>query len=133
MEKKLCKVYIFGNSLVEEDSLPIRIVDKLRGEFKGIEFVILDPSENLPEEEDFMLIDTVLGINEVKVIEDVDAIKTETSYSLHDFDLGFNLKLMKKLGKIKSVMIIGVPSSFSESKAFIEVKKVISSLVSKNG
>jgi len=30
-------------------------------------------------------------------------------YSAHDFDLGFQLKYLKKLGKINAFIIIGLP------------------------
>jgi Ni,Fe-hydrogenase maturation factor len=55
------------------------------------------------------------------------------SYSMHDFDLPITLKLLKKIGSLDSVLIIGVPSDYSKEKAIAEVSKIISSLLSKNG
>ena len=45
-------------------------------------------------------------------------LNTDTPiYSLHDFDLGISLKLLKKIDLIDSVKIIGVPMKIGEDKA----------------
>jgi hypothetical protein len=44
---------------------------------------------------------------------------------MHDFDLGQNLKLMKKTGMIDSVRIFGVPAGMDEKKALSELSKLI--------
>jgi Ni,Fe-hydrogenase maturation factor len=123
MKKKT--VYITGNPLVKEDSIPLRMMGRLREKFPGIEFCELDPTDNFPEEKTLRIIDTVIGIDDVSVIRDVDKIVTGKVYSLHDFDLGFNLKLMKKAGKLRSIHIIGVPAHFDEEKAFRGVSKAL--------
>ena len=132
MEKSLFKIFIFGNELVGEDSLPLKILPDLRNEFKEIEFVEIDPTEDLPEEEHFIILDTIINTEEVKILKDIDKIESMPNYSLHDLDLGFNLKLMKKLGKIKDVTIIGVPAEIGENNCLEQVKEVISNLLSRN-
>lgn len=103
-------IYVFGNELLGFDNLPIKLVPHLKKEFPDINFQIIDPNENLkPIKKELIIIDTIDGINNVQVITDLDKIKTEKIYSVHDFDLGFNLKLLKKIGKLEKVLIFGVP------------------------
>lgn len=130
--KESFNIYVLGNELVKEDSIPIKLLSQLKKTFSAIQFIQLDPSEILPEEKNFIILDTVANIDEVKIIKDIDKIEFKSRYSLHDCDLGFNLKLMKKLGKIKDVTIIGVPGKIKQERAFREVKKVISSLLLRN-
>ena len=92
--KRKKKIYIAGNPLVAEDNMPSRIMNRLQEKFPHIDFQELDPTENLPEEKSLHIIDTVIGIDNVQVITDIDKIVTGKVYSLHNFDLGFNLKLM---------------------------------------
>tara|TARA_Y100000310_G_C20661058_1_gene804835 strand:+ start:1826 stop:2236 length:411 start_codon:yes stop_codon:yes gene_type:complete len=132
METKSYKIFIFGNVLVDEDSIPLKLLPNLKQEFEEIEFVEIDPTEDLPEEEQFIIIDTIINISEVKVLNDIDKIESMPNYSLHDFDLGFNLKLMKKLGKVKEVTIIGVPVNMEVDKSLESVKKIISNLLLRN-
>ena len=42
-------------------------------------------------------------------------IQTGQIYSLHDFDLAFNLKLLPKIGKLE-IKIIGVPMEGDEEE-----------------
>jgi len=58
------KIYVFGNPLVEEDSLAIKLIPSLQKKFPNIQFVIADPNENFPPEgeKDLIIIDTVKGI-----------------------------------------------------------------------
>lgn len=130
--KKLFKIYVLGNPLVEEDSLPIQLLPNLREGFREVEFVEIDPTENFPEEDNLIIIDTVINTDRVRILKDVSKIESQPNYSLHDFDLGFNLKLMKKLGKVKEVNIIGVPPNYNEKEALREIKEIIPSLLSKS-
>lgn len=111
-------IYIFGNSLLSFDSLPIKLVPKLRKIFPEIKFVVKDPNENLkPQKGELIIIDTVIGIEKVKVIKNLDKIQLDKIYSAHDFDLGFNLKLLAKIGELKKVVIFGVPAGMNEKEA----------------
>jgi Ni,Fe-hydrogenase maturation factor len=120
------KILVFGNLLVKNDSLPLRILPKLRKEFSGIEFKEIDATEELQAEgRDLVILDAVEGIKEVRVIEDIDQIKQSKVYSLHDFDLGYNLKLLKKMKLIDSVKIIGVPMNISEKDALNQIQFIL--------
>ncbi|MBW2970455.1 hypothetical protein KY309_02230 [Candidatus Woesearchaeota archaeon] len=105
-------IYVCGNPLVKEDSLPLRILPELRKRFPSIDFVEFEPSEDLPDE-NLIIMDTVINAKDVMIIDDIDKFVETKALSLHDFDLGLNLKLAKKLGKLKSVKIIGVPPKAS--------------------
>ena len=112
--------------MLKHDSLPLRLIEKLRQEFKDIEFEEFDPNENLEKEgRDLVIIDSVEGIDKVVLIDDIDKITTQKVYSMHDFDLGHNLKLLKKLGLIDSVLIFGVPMRISERDALKQLKENI--------
>ncbi len=120
------KILIFGNPLVPEDSLPLRLLPKLRKAFQNIEFKELDAAEEIENEgRDLVILDTAKGIDKVTVIDDIGKIQTEKIYSMHDFDLGLTLKLLKKMKKIDSVRIIAVPMGYDEKKALDEVGKYL--------
>ena len=62
------------------------------------------------EEDEILILDVVKGIKEPIVIKNIAQIKTNKMLSLHDFDLGFFLNLMKGMGINKKIKIIGVPA-----------------------
>ena len=103
------KIYVFGNENLEEDKLSTGVGRLLSKKFKIIH--CRSPDELLEAEEDEILIlDVVKGIKGPIVIEDISQIKTNKMLSLHDFDLGFFLNLMKEMGINKKIKIIGVPA-----------------------
>lgn len=111
-------IHIFGNPLLPFDNLPIKLSPKLKKRFPNIDFIIQDPNENLkPKNKELIIIDTVLGVKKVTVINDIDKIQLEKTYSAHDFDLGFNLKLLQKIGELKKVAIFGIPPNIKEGEA----------------
>lgn len=125
------KFLVFGNPLVEKDNLALKILPKLRELFPNIEFKEFDPNENLEaeiENKKLSILDVVQGINKVAIIKDIEQLKTDKVYSMHDFDLAYNLKLLKKIGKLKEVEIIAIPWNFSEEKAIEGVKKIFLAL-----
>ena len=120
-------IYVFGNPLIKEDSLPLKLIDKLRKEFPSIEFKEFDTTEDFILEPELNIIDTVKGIKKVELIEDIDRIVTDKIYSLHDFDLAYNLKLLKKMKMIDNVKIFGIPMRMNEKEAFNQLKELIKS------
>jgi|SRR3989344_3519 len=131
-EKRLFKIYVLGNPLLREDSLPLKLVPQLKEFFNYIDFVEFDPTENFPEEENLVILDSIINIDKIEIIKDIDKIQSNSSYSLHDFDLAFNLKLLKKLNKINDVTIIGVPSFYKYEDALNELKEIIANLLLRN-
>ena len=125
------KILVFGNPLLKIDSLPIRIISDLCKKFPEITFKEFDPNENLEKEgRELNIIDTVEGINKATLITDIDSIKTSRLYSMHDFDLGYSLKLLKKLSYIDSVKIFGVPMKISKKEALKQLTDLITSSLS---
>ena len=120
------KILVFGNPLLEEDSLPLELLPRLRKTFPEIEFKDFDSSEDLHEEgRDLLIIDSVKGIDQVMLIDDIDFFVLDKAYSLHDFDLGYNLKLMKKANMLDSVKIFSLPMTGNKKKIFSDLVELI--------
>ena len=113
------------------DRIPLRLAGRLAARFPGIEFKEFDPSENLEKEgRDLTIIDAAEGIERVTLFTDIDSIKVQKVYSLHDFDLGFSLKLLKKLGYLDSVKVFCVPMGMDENLALEQLTSLITSSLS---
>jgi Ni,Fe-hydrogenase maturation factor len=99
-------VYVFGNEYIKEDSFAKILAKKL----KNVKIVnATTPDVLLDAKKDIIILDVVKGIQEPMLIKDINQLKTRNLMSLHDFDVGFFLKLMEHMGIKKNVTIIGVP------------------------
>lgn len=105
------RVYVLGNEDLEIDNQAIVVAEKLK-DFPGIEWVEIKVNEDLPSEKILTLIDTVVGISEVTLLTEKEVGKLINSPrgSAHDYDLGFQLKYLMKIGKLERVNIIGLPA-----------------------
>ena len=110
-------VYVFCNPDIEMDSLPIRLLPALQKHFSNIDFVVLDPNEEWKIPEEMVMIDTVVGIRELTVFDDLKFFVEAPRISVHDFDAFFNLIYLQKLGKLKKIKIFGLPSEMTEATA----------------
>ena len=102
-------VFVFGNPLVEEDSIALLTAEKLRG-MKGFEFheiESLGELEEIPNE--LIILDCAEGAEKIEVLSDLKKIAHEKKFSLHDFDLAGYLQLLHELGNIRKIIIIGIP------------------------
>jgi Ni,Fe-hydrogenase maturation factor len=123
-------IYIVGNPLVEEDSMPLKLAPLLREALPEIEFREFDPTENLPDDcENFYMIDTVLGLKEPRIFTNIDDITNQKTYSMHDFDLGWIIKLYKKMRMIKEITIFGVPEKGDEKEVLSKLNSLLKSSV----
>lgn len=122
-------IYVLGNVNIEEDSLPLQLIPDLEKSFPNISFIHFDPTEDLPEEETFVLIDSVIGLERVRILEDIAKIEHSPQYSLHDFDLGFALKVALKLGRISKVKILCVPALGKRKEVIDELRVEIRKLL----
>lgn len=129
-EKEKPVIYIFGNELLKEDSVPIKIKPELEKHFPKIDFVYQDPNENIkPKDKKMILIDSAQGIEEIKILDSLQKLETlGIPASLHDFDLAFNLKLLEKIGKLEEVFIIAIPQEIDEKTALKETTKALEKL-----
>ena len=130
-------IYVFGNPDVVEDNAAIKIAKKLEGKIKNLEFVYIKPNEDLPfvnntvgadqcvRPDPIIIMDVVEGTEEVKVLEitcrgdplgrpfkgrvNDSPLRWVPRGSVHDYDLGFQLQYLQKLGKLGMVRLIGIP------------------------
>ena len=111
------------------DSLPIRILPELQKQFPSVSFEVMDPNEEWDIPKRVFVIDTVVGIKDVMVFYDLAQFSCAARVSVHDFDAYANLQLLRKLGRLEEITIIGVPSEFEEQKALSmisdELKKLL--------
>ena len=107
------KVYVFGNEYVAGDRRAIEVGRELEGAIEQISFIFVDPNADVPfaNERHVVILDTVEGIEDVALIEGdrVDGLILPPRGSVHDFDLAFQLRYLKKLNKLGEVTIIGIP------------------------
>lgn len=108
------KIYVFGNSDEIEDKKALVVTKKLKKHYPQIDFIEVKPNQDLPfdNQEQIIIMDVVVGLNQVELINDghFPNLVTNSSTSVHDFDLGFQLKYLKKLGKLGKVTIVGLPA-----------------------
>jgi len=124
-------IYVFGNSDLEIDSLPIKILPNLRTLFSEIDFKVLDPNEEWDVPENLLVIDTVLGIHKIIVFDDLKKFLPAPHVSMHDFDAYANLRYLQKLGKLKNIKIIGIPPNFPEKLALNQISDAINKIFKK--
>lgn len=126
-------ILTFGNPYLKDDSLAVRVADLLvRDRIQGIEVVkCISPDELLNYfDREFVILDVVQGAKDVIMIDDIDRLQSGMTVSLHDFDLGFFLKLMKETGRMESIRIIGVPQEADIEDVKVKVKKKILDILS---
>src|SRR5919202_7079591 len=107
------KVYVLGNDDVPEDRKAIEAAEKLDHAIDSVSFVFVKPNEDVPfvNERRVVILDTVQGIQDVTLVEGdrIDELILSPRGSVHDFDLAFQLRYLKKLNKLGEVTIIGIP------------------------
>src|SRR6185437_2563868 len=104
------------------------IAQDLRKEFPQLLFKEFDAVEDLQKEgKSLYIIDAIDGINDVTVITDVNLLVINKIYSVHDFDLGYYLKLLKKMDMINHLVIFGIPIGMKKELALEKIKQKIKS------
>jgi len=103
------KISVFGNFDLKEDNAAIKSIPWLKKKYPGVEIKIEDPVEGLKPVDDWIIVDACAGINKITVFEDLDKFESLRRVSVHDYEVAMELKLLKKLGKIKKLKIIAVP------------------------
>ncbi|HIH30285.1 TPA: hypothetical protein HA243_02715 [Candidatus Micrarchaeota archaeon] len=123
------RVLVFGNPVAERDSSAVKIADMLEGKLAGIEFVRFDTAEDLEKEgSEVAIMDAVAGLRSPRLISLEELELPEKPLTLHGFDLMWNLLLLKKLGKIKKAVIIGVPASRPVKESLPKVRRLLEKL-----
>lgn len=124
MMKKI--VYVFGNTELKCDALPVEIVPKLQEKCPKCDFQVKDPVEDWDVPEDLWVIDTVVGLKDIHVFEGIDEFTRFPKVTVHDYDALSNLLLLKKLGRLKKIVIIGIPPEIEKESAINEVARILS-------
>ncbi|MFA5025290.1 MAG: hypothetical protein WC503_02195 [Candidatus Shapirobacteria bacterium] len=105
------KVYVFGNINIEGDGEAIKFARN--NQIEGVKFIYIDPNDDLPisNEGNICILDTMMGIEKVTLFSerDIDKLEIAPRTTAHDYDLGFQLKYLVKLGKIKRISMIALP------------------------
>jgi len=121
------KIYCFGNQDLEEDKLALELADELQ--VKGFEFIkCTSPDFLQAEEKQLVILDVVKNIADIIVINDIDKIKEFNIVSTHDLDLGFHLKLLKEMGDLQKLTIIGIPPDMDRQIAKEKIKNLLKEL-----
>lgn len=128
-------VYVFGNEDQTVDNLAITVAKKLCSYLKGqVTFELIQPNEDLPfsNGQDVVILDVVDGIENVKILTatEIGQLKLSPRFSAHDFDLGLQLKYLKKLGRLGKVTIVGLP--MSKEIDYLSVHSIFKKLVAQD-
>lgn len=123
-------IFVAGNPLVGNDSLPVKLISKLQKQFPDYDFVHWDPTEEIPisKNRELIIIDTVAGIKKVTIINDLNHIILSPRVSLHDYDLPIQLGLLKKLKKINKFIIIGIPEFYKPDETLKEIRNILKTI-----
>jgi hypothetical protein len=73
--------------------------------------------------------DTVLGINRVTVFNNLQEFSRSPRYSPHDYDLLTDAVLLQKLGKIKDIIVIGIPAIGNLKEIVDETKLALNNIL----
>jgi Ni,Fe-hydrogenase maturation factor len=121
----MINIFCFGNPYIKEDNLALSLSKKVK--LKGFNFISLNNPEQLLDysNERIIILDVCKGIKKIQLIKDIDRLEQNKIVSMHDFDLGFFLKLMKSSGKIKTVEIIALPYGSDENKIMPDLIKFL--------
>lgn len=128
------KVHVFGNDDVPGDGKALDAARKLEHTVDGVYFVFVGPNEDVPfaEESRAVILDTVQGIRDATLIE---AKEIEESLfcargSAHDYDLAFQLRYLRKIGKLGKVTIVGVPGEVEVD--YLRIQSILRKLVAQD-
>jgi Ni,Fe-hydrogenase maturation factor len=121
-------VFVFGNPLVKGDSAALAAAKILKNKMPGFNFKEASDPDFLPwlKGKELLIMDTAEGIEKTEFLCGLENLrKAEGAFSLHDFDLQFQLQLLKKMGKLESVKIIAIPAGCDAEKAAAETEALL--------
>ncbi|MFZ5424944.1 MAG: hypothetical protein ACOZAO_04030 [Patescibacteria group bacterium] len=129
------EVYIFGNEDLEIDNSSIKIAKKIKKEFPEINFINVKPNEDLPfaNKPKVIILDVILDLPSPKTFTKnaIEKLVLSPRNSVHDFDLGFQLKYLNKLGKLGDTVLIGIPSRLTK-KDYSSIHSIFKKLVAQD-
>jgi len=105
-------ISVFGNPDLSQDSLAIKLLPLLQARLPQFLFSQQNPLEECTppaNQKIWWIIDVVKNLKQVKLITNLDQLKSTRQLSLHDYDLGMQLALIKKINSKLEIKIIGLP------------------------
>lgn len=119
------KVFVFGSG---NDQQAWDVADKIKKDFPELKFIKTENIDDIFQVRGrLVIIDAVEGIKKPTLIG-IEDLKKRKIFSLHDFDLGFFLPFLKKMGKTKNLKIIGIPKDID--KDVEGVKEILNAIQS---
>lgn len=126
MARLIC---LLGNALEPTDALPVALFSALERNFPNDLVMPYDPTEEFPDGTfgQIILIDTVVGLAAITRFTSVEEFALSPRVTVHDYDLPLTLGLLKKLGKLPQVIIIGIPAGYTGGDPCGEVVAMLQS------
>ena len=116
------EILVFG--LANEDA----ILRKLRKRFPSTGFKKCDISHELEDEGNgIVALDTIKGIEQVTLIDDLGMLSPHKA--LGGSGTVMTLRILLRIGSIKSAKVIGVPEDYPVDAAFEEISAIIRALM----
>jgi len=104
-------VFVFGSMF---DQQAWNLSKKLEKKLPGFKFLRTENVNDLLSfRGEVTILDVVKNIDAPAILG-IGDLKEKKISTLHDFDLGFFLQVMKKTGRIKEARIIGIPEQFDD-------------------
>jgi ADP-heptose:LPS heptosyltransferase len=119
------QIWIFGNPDLEQDSLPLKILPKLKKQLPNIDFVVKDPNEEWDLPKHLTIIDTIHGLKKITVFTSLKDFSIVPRLTMHDFDLLTNLRWLSKLDKLPPFTIIGIPLKAKEKEIINNILNIL--------
>lgn len=116
----MVKVYCLGSS-VSGDELALKFVGKRILDFEFVKY-----SEEVSEE--MILMDVVKGVSKVTVLG-LDEFLARNPVTVHDFDIGTELRLRMTVGEIKKVSVICLPFGWNYGQVLEKLNNFPSNLL----
>ncbi|MFH1509001.1 MAG: hypothetical protein ABIE68_02455 [bacterium] len=129
------EIWLLGNKDLAIDNLPLKLKKKLQKEFPEFEFFeisYIENEESIPRP--LVIIDTVQGIDKVKLFRDIKEFRKNPSITMHDLDVHSQLLFLDKLKKLPShILIFGLPQNSEADEVLPDlIFSLRSNLPSKN-
>lgn len=116
------KIYVFGNEYLVEDNFAGIVAKDLLNIRQDIEIIhCTSPDDLLEATGDIIILDVVKNIQSPMIIKDISQLKVNKIITMHDFDLGFFLNLLKSVDDQRNITIIGLPMTGDASRIAEEV------------
>jgi len=121
-------VYVFGNPDFDLDSPAITAAITLKEQMPQIKFNFIPIGNEIEFDSPRpIILDTVFAITRITVVSRLDQLVSPPRNTVHDFDLGFQLKYLKKIGRINGAIIIGLPMKSKIS--YLKIQSILRKLV----